>query len=114
MADALIHLDAIRPTVEDFYSVNGRMPANMAELGLGGQKTPIDKVVREIRMTGSGSSDEKVFYVMLNDGVAPLSHADAAFGLHARPYGDNPIHWNCTRLGLAPEYLPVSCRNKTW
>ena len=34
MADALIHLDAIRPTVEDFYSVNGRMPATWLSLAL--------------------------------------------------------------------------------
>lgn len=114
MADALVHLDAIRPEVEEFYSVQGRMPANMAELGLNSLKTPVDEIVRDIQMTGSGSSDEKVFYVMLNDGVAPISSSDGAFGLHARPHGDNPIHWNCTRLGLAPEYLPAGCRAKTW
>ncbi len=114
MADALVHLDAIRPTIEEYYEVNGRMPANMGELGLDNQQVPLDEIVREIRMTGSFSSDDKVFYVMLNDGVAPLSRGDAAFGLHARPHGDNPIHWNCTRLGLASEYLPAGCRNKTW
>jgi len=110
MEDALLVLDSVRPEIEEYWALHNQLPQNDVDIGLD-RPEPLDDVVRRIAISGGGVSGTTTLYVFLNEGVAPISRADGAFGLEAFPHPDGHLTWKCVKLSLDESYLPASCRN---
>jgi type IV pilus assembly protein PilA len=110
MEDALLVLESVRPRIEEYWDINGKLPQNDVDINLS-YPIPYDKVVRQVAIAGGGVTPTVRLYVMLNEGVADVSPADGAFGLDATAHPGGGLTWVCTNIMMNPSYLPASCRN---